>query len=377
MKGKGGAVVGIDASNIRAGGGLLHLQKILNEFVGVHEKGVSEVRLWVSPCIAESMPNKSWLKVYPVKFFDFLPLRLLYRFFWLRRLLSKCDVVFFPGGILLPVKARRVSMCQNLQPFVAEDRERASGWQRLRVEILRVVLGFSFKRADKTIFVSSYSREIVERSIGGRIPSEVVPHGCGEEFFEVGRQRENVSVNSLNVLYVSTINTYKNQDVAVLAVKMIRDQGVPATITLVGGGYEPCLSDRLSLFKRLDPDGEWIFYKGKLPYNGVLSELGNANCALFLSTCETFGLSLVESMAAGLPIICSNIRPMSDLVGNAAFELVDPLNVEAVSNALGKLYEERNELTKYHGLSVKQALDFTWSSASRKTFETILGKNEL
>lgn len=368
--------IGIDASNIRSGGGLLHLKKILEEVESVEGYGIQDVRLWVSPSVVTSLPSKSWLKIISIKYFDSLPSRMLYRFIFLRKKMAECDVVFFPGGLILPFKGRRISMCQNLQPFISEDRKRASGWQRIRVEILRILLGRSFRKADRTIFVSSYSREIVEKSIGSTLPSEIISHGCSEEFFGVGRRREIESLDVLNVIYVSTINTYKNHDVAVNAVRRIRDEGIPATITLVGGGYEPCLSESLSLFKKLDPSGEWIFYRGKLSYDGVIEELKNANCGVFLSTCETFGLSLVESMAAGLPMICSNVRPMSDLVGNAAFKIVDPFDVEAVADALRQLHAGKNKFSAYRDLSVKQASKFTWSAASDMTFKLISGKNQ-
>jgi len=377
MQSDKGLVVGIDASNIRSGGGLLHLQKILSELGDVADYDIREVRLWVSPSVVDGLPSRSWLKTFPVKWFDSLPLRVFYRLFHLRRLLGQCDVVFFPGGLLLPLKVRRISMCQNLQPFIPEDRKRASGWQRLRVEILKFLLDRSFRKSDKTIFVSGYSQEIVEKSVGVVLPSEIIPHGCSEEFFEVGRCRDAGIPDALNIIYVSTINTYKNHDVAVNAVKRIRDEGVPATITLVGGGYEPSLSENLSLFKKLDPSGEWIFYRGKLSYDGVIEELKNANCGIFLSTCETFGLSLVESMAAGLPMICSNVRPMSDLVGNAAFKIVDPFDVEAVADALRQLHAGKNKFSDYRDLSVRQASKFTWSVASDMTFKLISGKNQL
>lgn len=52
---KGGLVVGIDASNIRSGGGLLHLKKILSEVSSAVDYGISEVRVWVSPAVVISL----------------------------------------------------------------------------------------------------------------------------------------------------------------------------------------------------------------------------------------------------------------------------------------------------------------------------------
>lgn len=361
--------IAIDASSIRSGGGLLHLIKIIEQY---DMEGVGEVAIWASPASIDQIGQKSKLTLHAVKAFDVLVLRMLYRWFVLVWKFRRYDVVFFPGGLILGDSKKSVVMCQNLQPFLKEDRVAAKGWQRIRLELLRFFLSRSFQKARKVIFVSEFSRDQVESYLKKSLRSSVVAHGCNESFFSIGENRSYDFRDGLQVVYVSTINSYKNQDVALRAVYKLRQEGVPITITLVGGECEPYASQLRPLIRELDAGSDWIANRGLLSFSEVEKELKKANCGLFLSSCETFGISLLEKMASGLPIICSDVRPMSDLAGEAAFRLVDPKDVDAVANALRDLYREMASVEKYGKQSYAMAQKYKWSIAANKTFDEIV-----
>ena len=51
-------------------------------------------------------------------------------------------------------------------------------------------------------------------------------------------------------------------------------------------------------------------YKNKKGYNTI---------SVFASSCENFSVSLIESMAVGLPILCVNLQPMKSVLGKSGF----------------------------------------------------------
>jgi len=53
-------ILGIDASNIHAGGGVTHLQKIL-EYAEPEKHNISQVKVWAGRNTLDHLPQKSWL----------------------------------------------------------------------------------------------------------------------------------------------------------------------------------------------------------------------------------------------------------------------------------------------------------------------------
>jgi glycosyltransferase involved in cell wall biosynthesis len=50
-----------------------------------------------------------------------------------------------------------------------------------------------------------------------------------------------------------------------------------------------------------------------------INKKGYTNISVFASSCENFSVSLIESIAAGLPVLCVNLQPMNSVLGNRAF----------------------------------------------------------
>ena len=110
--------VGIDASNIRAGGGLTHLIEVLDHATP-SDSNVVEVVVWSTKESLDKMPNREWL----IK--DYQPMlnkSLVYRVFWQKFILPKlasrkCDILFCPGGTYSGSFSPYVSMSQNMLVF--------------------------------------------------------------------------------------------------------------------------------------------------------------------------------------------------------------------------------------------------------------------
>jgi glycosyltransferase involved in cell wall biosynthesis len=92
-----------------------------------------------------------------------------------------------------------------------------------------------------------------------------------------------------------------------------------------------------------------------------------ASLFAFPSLDEGFGMPILDAMAHGVPVITSNVSAMPEVAGDAAL-LVDPLNQEAIADALIRLASDdvlRADLTQ-RGLD--RAREFTWSSAVEQTW---------
>ncbi len=82
----------------------------------------------------------------------------------------------------------------------------------------------------------------------------------------------------------------------------------------------------------------------ELSDNAMQSAYAKADCLIFPSTYEGFGLPIIEAFQQGLPVITSNIPPMSDIAQDAAI-LVDPFSIISIRNAVLKLINDPQQTT--------------------------------
>ena len=88
---------------------------------------------------------------------------------------------------------------------------------------------------------------------------------------------------------------------------------------------------------------------------------------VFPSTCETFGISLLEAMTAGLPIASSDRGPMPEVLKDAGLYF-NPESVTSIKNCLRYMIENPN-LRKRLGAKAKQySQAYSWKKCADETF---------
>lgn len=367
--------LGIDASNLRTGGGVTHLVELLRAADPLAH-GFSQVIVWSGQATLNRIEDRSWL----IK--DHQPLldrRLPYRVFWQRVRLSgvagraSCDVLLVPGGSYAGDFRPMVTMSQNMLPF--EWRElRRYGFSptSFRLVLLRWTQTRSFRRADGLIFLTQYASEKVLRVIkttAGR--SAIIPHGIDDRFASSPREQLAVHQYSVDrpfrILYVSIIDVYKHQWHVAKAIAKLRESGLPVVLNFVGPAYPPALKRLKGTLERLDPAGKFIRYLGPVPYNELPARYREADACLFASSCENMPNILMEGMASGLPIACSNRGPMPEVLGNAGVYF-DPENPDDIARALRDLIESPELRGRLAKASLERAQSYSWPRCARETF---------
>jgi hypothetical protein len=163
--------VGVDASNLRQGGGVTHLVQLLAAAVP-GDAEVSRVTVWGGRDILEVLPDRPWLERCHESALDRHGLS---RTRWQQRALASLaaksvDVLFSPGGTYLGGFRPFVTMFRNMLPFDTSERRRYGlSRMRLKLEILRRAQGATFGRADGVIFLTEHARAHVLGQ-GVRIP---------------------------------------------------------------------------------------------------------------------------------------------------------------------------------------------------------------
>jgi glycosyltransferase involved in cell wall biosynthesis len=369
-------IVGIDGSNLRTGGGTTHIRNLLS-VAEPGRFGIEQVVLWTSEATLGLLPERDWLEAVHEPWLDrSLPWRLAWQWFRLPRLVERrCDVLFSPGGNARPGAVPIVTMSRNMLPFELGElfRYRIS-WMTLRLLLLRFGQSRTFRRADGLIFLTDYAREAVQRvaRAGGR--TAVIPHGVEERFRGEPRPQRPLSACSpeqpLRLLYVSIVDVYKHQWQVAEAVASLRREGLPVAIDFVGPAYPPAERRLRASLERLDPAGEFLRYRGPMPFEALHELQQTAEIFVFASSCENMPNILLEAMASGYPIACARRGPMPEILGDAG-AWFDPERPQEIAAAIRSLAEDPERRGRCARAAYEAARAYSWDRCARESLEFI------
>ena len=373
--------VGIDASNIRAGGGVTHLSQLLAH-ADPAAAGIERVVLWAPKSTHARIPDRPWLeRRSPEALERSLPWRILWQQHTLPRELKRegCDWLFSPGSTLparVPASVRTLTLSQNMLPFQPEESIRFGfgSLMWLKMKLLRRSQGRSFRQADRLLFLTRFARDTICRTLSiDPANSAIVPHGIEPRFFidrTAGAQAAPRSARPFRLLYVSIIDVYKHQWHVAEAVASLRKQGLNVEIDFVGPAYPPALARLQAALDRLDPARQALRYRGPMPFEQLHAAYRDADAFVFASSCENLPNILLEAMAAGLPIACSDRGPMPEVLGDSGFYF-DPEKPESIAVAIRRLVQDPEAADRMRRECQDKAREYTWESCARRTFEAI------
>jgi glycosyltransferase involved in cell wall biosynthesis len=373
--------LGIDASNIRQGGGVTHLSQLLSAADPV-AAGVDKITVWASRSTAAVLPLRPWLEVRsPAWLQAGLPRRLLgqqLQLSWELRH-AGCSVLFSPGGSLpLWCPVPMVTMSQNLLPFEPKEALRFGRWSamRLKMWMLRRAQGRSFRRASGVIFLTRYAQQVICNFLGGGVrQTTLIPHGIERRFSHLPKEQLEVGQYSaqqpVKLLYVSILMPYKHQHEVALAVSQLRQDGVPVQMHFVGGDWGGRGQAFGQLLRQLDPEEEYLHWAGGVPFDQLESCYRNADAFVFASSCENLPNILIEAMAAGLPIASSNRGPMPEILEDAGVYF-DPEVPDSIAAALHGLIDNVGYRAQLAASAWTKGQSYSWERCARETFEFIV-----
>lgn len=368
-------ILGIDASNIRTGGGVIHLKEILNH-APFEVYNISRIVVWGEMDTLQHLPeHERVIKIILPK----LNGSLLKRFFWQLNKLSKeasalgCNVLLIPGGIYLGRFRPFVSIIQNMQVFEwAELRREGVSREGARLLLLQALQALTCFRSSGLIFLSFYCLRYFKekwRWLIRNAETIIIQHGINNSNYKKTHKPIDLysNENPFHILYVSTVKNYKHQWNLIDAVGRLRGRGHPLHLHLVGGGDRSAIEKLQKAAERNQKTDDFVFYHGSQTHETTLHFYSKADLFAFPSSCEAFGISLLEAMSYGLPIACSKYGPMPEVLGEAGL-FFDPLDVNSIAEALEKLLLDVSLRKRLSTAAQERAKLYSWQASARDTF---------
>jgi glycosyltransferase involved in cell wall biosynthesis len=364
-------IVAINASRARSGGARSHLKGILNGFDPSAHK-IDLVHIWSYKELLADLPNFNWLKKHECKYSNS---SIVLQLYWERFKLcseihsNNCDILLNVDAGSVCRFSPSVTMSRDMLPFERVEMQRYGlSRSRLRLELLKIVQSSSLRFADGAIFLSNYAADKIQQAAGTLRNFRIIHHGVSDRFRIVDREYRNS--NLIRLLYISNTDWYKHQWNVVKAVEICRKNGLNVTLSLVGGGNGRPYHKLLKQIQESDPNGNYINLISFVQNDLLPQFLSQADIFIFASSCENLPNTLIEAMAAGLPIACSNRGPMPEVLGDAGLYF-DPEDSESIALSI-KTIAINPELANWIASEArKRSQAYSWNKCAKETWQYV------
>jgi len=301
------------------------------------------------------------------------PVRILWEQFILPLQVRRLGIdVLFGAGMTAPffTTAPSVLTIHDLQHEVHPE-----NFSRSQLFFLKKIIGMSARRAERILCFSKKVRLDIIKYY--HIPEDrinVVHHAADNKAFyrrdadDVKGVRERYSLPERFILYLASSLPHKNYGRLLGAFKMVLKDYPGLSLVLIGArDYgAPVIREKIEKLGIADN----VMMLNWLPFEDIPLIYSASSLLVFPSLHEGFGLPIIEAMACGVPVVCSNMEPMIEVAGGAA-RLVDPKSEASIAGGIKKVLGDTDLRRSLVQQGLRRAKDFTWEKTAMKTLSLL------
>lgn len=198
----------------------------------------------------------------------------------------------------------------------------------------------------------------------------VIYHGVDQVHYSPGPQRTNplssYGIEPPYLLSVSNRFAWKNYYRLIQAYhKLVADHKIKYDLVLIGKAKLASEEERIaSYLAQHDLNGR-VHLVDYIEQSALPDVYRGALTYIFPSLRETFGLTLLEAMACGVPVACARWGPLPEVAGDAACYF-DPLSVDDMTNAMVQVCQDESLRTELVKRGLEHVRYFTWERAAQQ-----------
>jgi glycosyltransferase involved in cell wall biosynthesis len=284
------------------------------------------------------------------------------------RLRNRANALFHSPNYFLP---------PHPGPCVATIHDLSHVWHpqfhpQVRVDFMNRALSQSLKRADFFITdAESVRQEVIRHFAWPEDKIAAVPLGVDPIF----RPREASEVQSIlnawglgyegYTLFVGTVEPRKNLITLLTAYEQLPEKLRMQWPLVIAGNEGWNSKDIHSRMERASTQG-WLRYLRFVPQAQLPMLYAGARLFAYPSVYEGFGLPPLEAMASGVPVVCSNVSSLPEVVGDVALVFA-PTDVYGLCAALAKGLEDESWRKQAKSAGRSRSQDFSWQRCAANT----------
>ncbi len=243
---------------------------------------------------------------------------------------------------------------------------------RRAARIMNVLIPLSAQKATRILTVSECSKSDIVRCFG--VPPEkvtVIYNGVSPQFSAhdpmESHRRVREAYPELSGPFVAAIGlrgARKNIGVVLRAILQLKERGAwPDNMKLAVAGTRAQFPD--AEFEKLQ---DIAVFLGFVEESLLPDIFAAAQCSVYPSLYEGFGLPVLEAMACGCPVICSNTSSLPEVAGGAG-AMLSPTDEEGWANVLESVLHDENHRAVLRDRGLKRAGEFSWEKCARQTLQ--------
>ena len=323
----------------------------------------AHIRTFLAPENLNELLHEGGVQMYPRQILTLLSLNRLPAFF--TGMLAPKSDIFHISNLLhkYPAASRLSATLHDLTPWILPDCHTPAMVAADKAFASRIL-----RRAAGVIAVSEHSKSDAVRILNlDPEKIEVIYPGVSDRYSTVPKQAAAAAAAALNLrkpyfLSLGTIEPRKNLDTLLTAW-----ESLPASFR---DGYELVIAGMPgwrsgATLRRIQEASR----DGRIRYAGYVAEAllpgltAGAEALVYPSLYEGFGLPVAQAMAAGCPVIASNVSSLPEITGGDAL-LADPLSVSELAAAIQKMGDSPDLRVRLRAAGIERAARFTWNSAA-------------
>jgi glycosyltransferase involved in cell wall biosynthesis len=243
------------------------------------------------------------------------------------------------------------------------------------------LVSMAARRAEAAITLSAHAKGEIVRVLGlepDRV--HVVSPGVEQIFHPrtsdaaLANARARYALPEEYMLYLGGADARKNIGVLLQALAGIGESAPVPTVVIVArqpkAGQEVLMPDWRARAAVLGVEGRVLFVE-RIEEEDLPAVYAGATAFLFPSRAEGFGLTPLEAMACGTPVLCSKATSLPEATGTAAI-LLDPDDAAAWSEAMRRVSLDAELRSHMRGAGLERAAHFPWSATGSRVAEIIL-----
>lgn len=243
------------------------------------------------------------------------------------------------------------------------------GLSKLTIQLIlfRYAVLTSMKRADGIIFLSDFSKEQTDQKKVRYKDGRVIPFG-----FEAHNRSNHIlgkkETRLTKMIYISSFYPYKNHASLLKACILLKEEGYKFQLLFVGDRKNPFVTKLLKIIKDNNME-QYISFTDWVEHEKIKFLIDQTDIFIYASSIETTGYGLLEGMARGALIACSNQASFpSMLKGGGVY--FNPVDIYSIKKALVHLITmDKEEQGKLREIALDNSREYSWEKAAKGHYD--------
>jgi glycosyltransferase involved in cell wall biosynthesis len=327
-------------------------------------KSPGSIRTFLAPRYLHELTHDGGLSKYPIQLITLILLNRLPELA-ARILAPRCDVFHVSNLLRKPPPGPRLSATlHDLTTWIFPDHHTPAN-----VTADKAFARHILARAAGVIAVSESTKCDAVRILG--LPPDkihVVHLGVADTYFSVAEEAVLSAASFCNLvrpyfLFVGTIEPRKNVDTLLASWNSLPTPFRQEYDLVIAGMAGWRSDDTMRRILEADGAGTGVRYAGYVPEAFLPGLTAGATALVYPSLYEGFGLPVAQAMAAGTPVITSNVSSLPEVAAGAAL-LIDPLSVSELISAVLAVGESPGLRERLRARGLLRASELRWGAAA-------------